>query len=519
MVRRHTLRATAAVVFASSLVLTGCGGSGSSGESGGSGDSTSADKSEPKLEWGPWQKLDAAATVFASSDDLAVLYDAVSQEMRAFNAEGKELWSKSVLVPPTDAGVPGPESYINGETLVYQDPQTGKIHGLNTADGEEQWTFDPGSLGACSAKDYWLITDKPAVESGTITVALSGLGQDALQIAACSGESPAVAGLRLPDGTSGAEDIKPQWKAPALPKSSQVSLPTVDPSGEYLTQVASAPDRRVLQRTALKDGTAQAAVVTRIDGQDINPDAIGNIHRFTAIDADNYALMRETPDLSTTSDIYTVKEWSDVDAAKEPAVTIAADADGADCLTGGVYAAGDKRYCYSATEGGAVFAEVGDNFSGGTLEGVQRKPVSEEFSQGLSGAGLPYKASVGITKDGTLYGLVPIPGNKLQAVSMADGKVFWSAPAEADAGSAARDAGYLPAADAVVFAQDDSAVAVDADTGEELWREGVGSGEDKAGKLSLGWLTTTDSAVAMKIDGGDKRNGQTKFRVMRSKGE
>ena len=99
---------------------------------------------------------------------------------------------------------------------------------------------------------------------------------------------------------------------------------------------------------------------------------------------------------------------------------------------------------------------------------------------------------------------------------MTDGEVLWSAPAEAEAGSAARNAGYVAGADAVVFAQDDAAVAVDASTGEELWREGVGAGEGSAGELRLGWLTMTDSAVAMKIDGGDESNGQTKFRVLRS---
>ena len=511
MIRRQALRATAAVVFASSLVLTGCGGSG------GSGDSANPDKSEPKLEWGSWQKLDAAATVFASSNNFAVLYDGVAQKMRAFDGDGKELWSKPAAIPPTDAGITGPESYIKGDTFIYQDPQTGKIHGLNTADGEEQWTFDPGSLGKCSAKAYWLLDDKPVTDSDTIVLALQGLGQDAQQIAACSGESPAVVGLQLPDGTSGAQEIKPKWQSPALPKGSQVSMPTVDPSGEYLTHVGSAPDKRVLQRTSLKDGKAQAAVVTRLDGGDTNPDAIGNIYRLSAVDADNYALERETPDLSTTSDIYTVKEWSDVDDAKDPAVTISADADGADCIAGAMRELGGKKYCYSATEEGAVFAEVGDNLTGGKLEGMQRKPVSDEFSQGLAGAGLPYETPAGITKDGKLYGLVPSPNNTLDAVSMTDGEVLWSAPAEAEASSAARDAGYVAGADAVVFAQDDAAVAVDANTGEELWREGVGTGEGEAGELRLGWLTMTESAVAMKIDGGDESNGQTKFRVLRSK--
>ena len=236
MIRRKALRATAAVVFASSLVLTGCGGSGDSG------DSANPDKSEPKLEWGSWQKLDAAATVFASSDNFAVLYDGVAQKMRAFDGDGKELWSKPAAIPPTDAGITGPESYIKGDTFIYQDPQTGKIHGLNTADGEEQWTFDPGSLGKCSAKAYWLLDDKLVTDSDTIVLALQGLGQDAQQIAACSGESPAVVGLQLPEGTSGAQEIKPHWQSPALPKGSQVSMPTVDPSGEYLTHVGSAPD-------------------------------------------------------------------------------------------------------------------------------------------------------------------------------------------------------------------------------------------------------------------------------------
>ena len=518
MIRRQAMRATAAVVFASSLVLTGCGGSVSLGGSDDSADSAGQEKEEPKLEWGPWQQFDeGGATVFASSDDIAVFYGGTFQEMRAYDSEGKKLWSKPVLVPPTDAGVPGPESYIKGDTLIYQDPETGKIHGLNTADGEEQWTFDPGSLGKCSAKAYWLLDDKPVTDSDTIVLALEGLSQDAQQVAACSGESPAVVGLQLPEGTSGAQEIKPKWQSPALPKGSQVSMPTVDPSGEYLTHVGSAPDKRVLQRTSLKDGKAQAAVVTRLDGGDTNPDAIGNIYRLAAVDADNYGIERLDEEYSPTFDIYTVKEWSDVEAAKDPAVTINADADGADCIAGGMHELGGKKYCYSATEEGAVFAEVGDNLTGGKLEGVQRKPVSDEFSQGLAGAGLPFDAPAGITKDGKLYGLVPSPDNTLDAVSMTDGEVLWSAPAEAEASSAARDAGYVAGADAVVFAQDDSAVAVDASTGEELWREGVGTGEGSAGELRLGWLSMTDSAVALKIDGGDKPNGQTKFRVLRSK--
>lgn len=105
MIRRHALRATAAVVFASSLVLTGCGGSVSLGGSDDSADSAGPEKDEPKLEWGPWQKLDAAATVFASSDNFAVLYDGLAQKMRAFDGDGKELWSKPAVIPPTDAGI------------------------------------------------------------------------------------------------------------------------------------------------------------------------------------------------------------------------------------------------------------------------------------------------------------------------------------------------------------------------------------------------------------------------------
>lgn len=375
------------------------------------------------------------------SDNFAVLYDGVAQKMRAFDGDGKELWSKPVAVPPTDSGITGPQSYIKGRTLVYQNLETGKVHGVNMADGGEQWTFDPGTLGACSAKNYWLITDKPAVESGTVTVALTGLGQDAQQIVGCSGESPAVAGFQWPKGASGAEDIKPQWQAPALPKGSQVSQPAVDPSGEYLTHVASAPEKRILQRTALKDGTAQAALVTKIDGQNINPDAVGNIYRFTAIDADNYAAERETAEMSMSYDIYSVSDWSDVKGADEPAVNINAGAEGGECLAGGVRTIADKRYCYRATEKGATFAEVGNNFRDGTLEGVQHKPVSDELSQGLTGAGLTYEKPAGITKDGALYGLLPSPDNTLQAVSMTDGKVLWSAPAEADAGPAARSAG------------------------------------------------------------------------------
>ena len=516
MIRRRSLRATVAVVFASSLVLAGCGGSVGLGGSDDSSSSAGQEKEEPKLEWGPWQQFDeGGATVFASSDDIAVFYGGTFQEMRAYNSEGKKLWSKPVLVPPADAGVPGPESYIKGDTLVYQDPETGKIHGLNTADGEELWTFDPSSLGKCSAKAYWLLDDKPVTDSDTIVLALDGLSQDAQEIAGCSGESPAVVGLQLPEGTSGAQEIKPQWQSPALPKGSQVSMPTVDPTSEYLTHVGSTPDKRVLQRTSLKDGKAQAAVVTRIDG-DVNPDAIGNIYQLSAVDADNYGIERLDEEYSATYDIYTVKEWSDVDAANDPAVAINADADGADCIAGGMHELGGKKYCYKATEEGAVFAEVGDNLTGGKLEGVQRKPVSDEFSQGAIGTGLPHESPAGITKDGKLYGLVPSPANTLDAVSMTDGEVLWSAPAEADASSAARDAGYVAGADAVVFGQGDAAVAVDASTGEELWREGVGAGEGSAGELRLGWLSMTDSAVALKIDGGDKPNGQTKFRVLRS---
>ena len=516
MIRRQALRATAAVVFASSLVLTACGGSVSLG---GSDDSASPEKDEPKLEWGPWQTFDDGSSVFASGDNIAVFYGSGFQEMRAYDGDGKKLWSKPIIIPPAEAGDVGPESYIKDETLIYQDPQTGKIHGLNTADGEEQWTFDPGSLGKCSSRAYSLLDNEPATESDTIIVALNGLGPAFQEVPDCSGESPAVVGLQMPEGTSGTQEIKPQWQAPALPKKSDVTMPAVDPSGQYLTHVATTSEQRILQRTALKDGKAEAAVVARADGK--GGDLIhaeGNIYFFNAADADNYALERDVPDMSTSRDIYTVKEWSDVEAAENPAVTINAGADGADCLTGWMRKVADKWYCYGATEELVIFAEVGDNFTGGKLEGVQRKPVSAEFAEHMvPGARLPGDTAAGVTKDGIIYGLVPSPANTLDAVSMSDGKVLWSAPAEAEASSAARDAGYVAGADAVVFAQDDAAVAVDASTGKELWRESVGAGEGSAGELRLGWLSMTDSAIALKIDGGDKPNGQTKFRVLRSK--
>ncbi|WP_151953135.1 PQQ-binding-like beta-propeller repeat protein [Brevibacterium sp. Marseille-P9724] len=223
------------------------------------------------------------------------------------------------------------------------------------------------------------------------------------------------------------------------------------------------------------------------------------------------------PDKSTSRDIHTVREWSDVEAAENPAVTINAGADGADCLTGWIRKAAEKWYCYNATEEFVIFAEVGDNFTGSKLESVQRKPVSAEFRDHMvPGARLPGDTAAGVTEDGTLYGLVPSPANTLDAVSMADGKVLWSAPAEADAGSAARDAGYMLAAGAVVFSQGDAVVAVDAGSGKELWREDVTTAEGSAEKLHLAWLSMTETAVAVKVHGKDKPNGQTKFRVLRS---
>ncbi|WP_151953134.1 hypothetical protein [Brevibacterium sp. Marseille-P9724] len=240
MIRPRSLRATAAVVFANSLVLAGCGGSVNLGGSDDSSSSASPEKDEPKLEWGPWQQFDeGGATVFASSDDIAVFYGSGFQEMRAYDGDGKKLWSKPIIIPPAEAGDVGPESYIKDETLIYQDPQTGKIHGINTADGEEQWTFDPGSLGKCSGRAYSLLADEPVTQSGTIIVALNGLGPAFQEVPDCSGESPAAVGLQMPKGASGAQEIKPQWQAPALPKKSDVTMPAVDPSGQYLTHAAT----------------------------------------------------------------------------------------------------------------------------------------------------------------------------------------------------------------------------------------------------------------------------------------
>lgn len=500
--KRPILRAAAAVL-ASSVILTGCG-------------SGSDEAKEPQLEWGRWQEHDKAATVFASADNLALLYEGESQQVKAYDAEGKQLWEKRALIPPTDDGTTGPVGYLKDGLFILQDPTNGTVYGLNAESGDEEWRLYPRALGKCKSEHYRLVTDPAITKKNTVVVALEADMQNGYELSGCSGESAAAAGYEIPEGASGeggSEDqeiLKPAWKAAQPPEGGRVDTPAVDPTGTYLTQVLSGSSQRMLQRTKIEDGSSDMAVVTKLDNPD--PAGGGNVYGLRATDADNYAVFCQTENSDISTDIYSVGEWSAADKADqaEPSVKFETGSDSAECLLS-MSTVADKPYCYTVSSKGAKFAALDDNLDGAKLETIQHKPVSPSFSQGMEGAGLPTFSPAGITADGTVYGLVPSPNKKLEAISMADGETLWSSSAKEKPTSAAMGASYIPAGKTMVYSQDDTIMGVSADNGEKLWSEKVEDGEQ------IGWLTASDTAVAAKIDGANDGHGRTLFRVMTSK--